>query len=96
LTTYLFRSYGIASDVIQLKINVDDASLRIYTAVPCGLILNELVSNCLKHGFPKGREREIRIELGSDDDGQFTLMVSDNGVGFPNDLDFRETESLGL
>jgi two-component sensor histidine kinase len=96
LTTCLFRSYGIASDVIQLKINVDDASLRIYTAVPCGLILNELVSNCLKHAFPKGREREIRIELGSDDDGQFTLMVSDNGVGFPNDLDFRETESLGL
>ena len=96
LTSYLFRSYGVHSNVIQLKVNVDDVFLSIDTAVPCGLILNELVSNSLKHAFPDGREGEIRIELGSDDDNRFTLMFGDNGVGFPEDLDFRNTESLGL
>ena len=75
---------------------MDDVFLGIDTAVPCGLILNELVSNSLKHAFPGGREGEIRIELRLDDDKKFTLMVSDNGVGIPKDLDFRNTESLGL
>jgi two-component sensor histidine kinase len=70
--------------------------LGVDTAIPCGLIINELVSNSLKHAFPAGRAGEIRIELWSDDDGQFTLMVSDNGVGLPKDLDFRATQSLGL
>ena len=59
-------------------------------------MINELVSNSLKHTFPHGREGEIRLELRADDEGQFTLMVRDNGVGFPEDLDSRNTESLGL
>ena len=96
LASYIFRSHGVNANVIKLKIKVDDVFLGIDMAVPCGLILNELVSNSLKHAFPGGREGEIRIELRSDDDGQFTLMVSDNGVGIPKDLDFRNTESLGL
>jgi two-component sensor histidine kinase len=96
LANYLFRSYGVNSNIIELKINVDDVFLGIDTAVPCGLIINELVSNSLKHAFPDGREGEIRIELWSNHDSQFTLMVSDNGVGFPKDLDFRDTQSLGL
>jgi PAS domain S-box-containing protein len=95
LANYLFRSYGFNSNVIKLKINVDDVFLSIDTAVPCGLILNELVSNCLKHAFPKGGEGEIGIELCSNDD-KFTLTVGDNGVGLPKGLDFRKTESLGL
>ena len=97
LTNYLFRSYGVNPDVISLKINVDDdVFVSIDTAVPCGLIINELVSNGLKHAFPDGREGEIRTGLRLDHDGQFTLMVSDNGVGLPEGLDFRSTESLGL
>jgi two-component sensor histidine kinase len=63
-------------------------------AIICGLIINELVSNSLKHAFPEGREGEIRIGLCSEN--KFTLMVNDNGIGFPEDLDFRNTESLGL
>ena len=87
----------------------DDVSLDIDTAIPCGLILSELVSNSLKHAFPEGREGEIRIEFTgghrvaapTEDNNrspseEFTLIVSDNGVGFPQDLDFRSTESLGL
>jgi PAS domain S-box-containing protein len=96
LTNYLFRSYGVSTDVIQLKINMDDVPLSIDTAIPCGLIVNELVSNSLKYAFPDGKGGEIRIELGSDGDNRFALMVSDDGVGLPEDVDFRKTESLGL
>ena len=96
LASYLGRSYGVNTNVIQLKTNLHDVFLGVDTAIPCGLILNELVSNCLKHAFPDGREGEIRIELRSDGNGEFTLMVSDNGVGLLEDLDFRNTESLGL
>jgi PAS domain S-box-containing protein len=96
LANYLFRSYGVHWNVITLRMNVDNASMGIDTAVPCGLILNELVSNCLKHAFPGGREGEIHIELRSDHEGQFTLMVRDDGVGVPKDLDFQNTKSLGL
>jgi two-component sensor histidine kinase len=95
LVSYLFRSYEVHSNVIKQKINIADVSLGIDAAVPCGLILNELVSNSLKHAFPDGRVGEIRIGLSSDN-GKFTLMVSDNGVGFPKDLDLRNTQSLGL
>ena len=95
LANHLFRSYGVNSNLIRLKINVDDVFLGIDTAIPFGLIINELVSNSLKHAFPDGREGEIRIGLRADD-GEFSLVVSDNGVGFPRDLDFRDTQSLGL
>ncbi len=59
------------------------------------MIVNELVSNSLKRAFPAGREGKIGIGLRSDN-GKFTLIVSDNGAGFPKDLDFRNTETLGL
>jgi PAS domain S-box-containing protein len=96
LANHLFHSYGVNTNLIQLRIYAGDVFLGVDTAIPCGLILNELVSNSLKHAFPDGRGGEIRIELLADDEGQFTLMISDNGVGFPEDLDFRDTASLGL
>jgi PAS domain S-box-containing protein len=95
LVTYLFRAYGVNPNVIKLKIHLGNVLLGVDTAIPCGLIINELVSNSLKHAFPDGREGEICIEFRSDD-SQCTLMVGDNGVGFRQDLDFRDTGSLGL
>ncbi len=95
LVNHLFRSYGVNSNVIRLKVNVGDISLGVDTAIPCGLIINELVSNSLKHAFPDGREGEIHIELRSDDGG-CTLMIGDNGVGFPKGLEFRRVGTLGL
>ena len=101
LTAYLFGSYKVNPDAITLKINVEDVSLNIDMAIPCGLIINELVSNSLKHAFPPeedgpaSQEGEIRIGLYADGD-KLILIVSDNGVGLPKDLDFRNTESLGL
>jgi PAS domain S-box-containing protein len=95
LANYLFRSYGVNTNLIKLKIHVDDVSLGVDAAIPFGLVVNELVSNSLKHAFPDDRAGEIRITLRLDG-GQSLLMVSDNGVGFPENLDFRDTRSLGL
>jgi len=92
----LFRSYKADYDLITLKTNIDDVFLGIDTAIPCGLIINELVSNSLKYAFPEGGQGEIRIDLHSQKEGKFTLIASDSGVGFPKGLDFRNTESLGL
>lgn len=88
----LVRSYG-APD-IALTIEVDDVSLGMDAAVPCGLIINELVSNCLKHAFPE-KKGEIAVRLSSAD-GTVELAVCDNGIGIPEDVDFRNTKSLGL
>ena len=97
LVTDLADSYGVKPDGIKLKINVHEVLLGVDTAIPCGLIINELVSNALKHAFPAGREGEIRIDfLRSVNTNTFTLMIHDNGVGFPNDVDFQNTETMGL
>jgi len=96
LTVNLFHSYGVDSSAIQLVLNISDILLDIDTAIPCGLIINELVSNSLKHAFPAGEKGEVCVNLSSNTDNKFKLIVSDNGVGFPEDLNFRNTESLGL
>jgi two-component sensor histidine kinase len=95
LATNLFYFYGTDSELIKLKINITDVSFDVNTAIPCGLIINELVSNCLKYAFPEGKSGEININLQPVKD-KFVLVVSDNGVAFPVDLDFRNTETLGL
>jgi two-component sensor histidine kinase len=96
LATYLLRSQNAHRRGITLKTETEDVLLKIDTAIPCGLILNELVSNALKHAFPNGRRGEIRVELRASRDHQVVLKVGDNGVGFPQGMDFHQTESLGL
>ena len=95
LTTHLFRSYGLSPRAVRMVYAVADVPLDIDIAVPCGLIVNELVSNALKYAFPEGREGEIRIGLRATSCG-CALTVSDTGIGFPEDLDFENTSSLGL
>ena len=80
---------------VTVAIDVGDVLLSIDTAIPCGLIVNELVSNSLKHAFPEGRSGEIGIALHSRDNC-VELMVSDNGVGIPENFDFKTSETLGL
>ncbi len=96
LIGYLSQVYNAAARGIVLDIRADDISLAIDVAVPCGLILNELVSNALKHAFPDGRTGHIQIELQIYGNHQATLTIADNGVGFPTNLDFHNTSSLGL
>ena len=96
ITTHLMRAYGVDPNRIKLNINVGDVFLDIDSAIPCGLIINELFSNALKHAFPEGREGEVQIDLFQDRNREFTLLISDNGVGLPEGMDFKNTESLGL
>jgi len=96
LANDLFASYRVSASRISLKLEIEDLSLGIDTAIPTGLIINELVTNCLKYAFSKDSDGEIRISLRSLNDGQNELIVSDNGVGIPETLDIKNAESLGL
>ncbi len=96
LVNDLFLSYKVSTGKVALKMNIETVSFGIDTAIPCGLIINELVSNSLKYAFPKGKDGEIKISLRTLEEGDIELIVSDNGVSIPKDLDFRNTESLGL
>ncbi|MBW3598783.1 MAG: PAS domain S-box protein [Planctomycetes bacterium] len=91
----LVRSFRRGAEV---QIDVAEAAMTLDTAIPCGLIINELVSNSLKHAFPTDEPGWIHIRLApqAESAGWVQLTVSDNGVGLPADLDFRRTESLGL
>lgn len=92
----LFRTFGVNSDVINFNMDIDKVFLNINQAIPCGLILNELLSNALKHAFPDGRKGQVDISLRAKANGNIVMSVSDNGVGFPDGLDFRNTDSVGL
>ncbi|MBZ0107740.1 MAG: HAMP domain-containing protein [Candidatus Scalindua rubra] len=96
LVNGLLLSYKMDTNKITLKINIKTFFFAIETAIPCGLIINELISNSLKYAFPEGRDGEINISLRSLDNDELEIIVSNDGVNFPNDLDFRDTESLGL
>jgi len=95
LATHLFHAYQVRARGIRLQVEVEEVTLGIDTAIPCGLIINELLSNALKHGFPQGREGEIYVGLQAQG-AQLCLTVANDGVNFPLDLDFRNTVSLGL
>lgn len=96
LTGHLFRSYGVDNAMIRLELRVADVELDIDTGLTCGLIIDELVSNCLKHAFPAGRGGQITIDLHENDDHTFTLRVGDDGVGIPRDGVLNNPDSLGL
>jgi two-component sensor histidine kinase len=96
LASYLHRSYGATSSQVSLKVDVDPISLGIDVAIPCGLIISELVSNSLKHAFPDGRQGQILVQLHLGQGSQCTMVVSDDGIGVPESLDLQASESLGL
>jgi two-component sensor histidine kinase len=97
LADNLLRSYAANVQAATLCTEAAGVWLNIDTAIPCGLIINELVSNALKHAFPAlTSDNEISVEIVRSEDNQLTLTVRDNGIGFPPDLDFRNTDSLGL
>ena len=86
---------GLSSQV-TFKLEVESVQVSIDVAIPCGLILNELISNARKHAFPDERSGEIQIRLGQEAGRRIVLTVSDNGVGFPAGFDPRQSTSLGL
>ena len=101
LVTSLLRSYGVLANAIAVHISVENVSLSLDTAVPCGLLINELVSNALKHAFPrldrsKGKKGDLTIRLRSAGQDTFELTVRDNGVGMPPEVDVAHPETFGL
>lgn len=92
----LFHAYGVSSEVVSLKIGAEGIFLGIDAAIPCGLILNELVTNALKHGLPAGRKGAICIDIQPSGPGLLTLSVRDDGVGLPEDFDLQTSRTLGL
>lgn len=97
LVNNLFFVYGVNSDIITINLDIDDVFLDVGTAIPCGLIINELISNSLKHAFPIGRSGEIYVNISHlKSDNKIALIVGDNGIGTPEEFSFNNQESLGL
>jgi len=99
LAKNLFYSYAADPNRVKMSVNVDKVMLDINTAIPLGLILTELISNCLKYAFPEEESGEIKVDFhSSTDEGphKFRLTVSDNGVGLPPDFDPKKSDSLGI
>ena len=95
LVSNLFYSYNIKESQIKPIIKIEDVNLNIETAIPCGLIINELISNCLKYAFPNQMKGEIIITLKSIED-KFELVISDNGIGLPEKININKIKTLGL
>lgn len=93
--TNLFQTYAADASRIKLDFDVEDVLLDINIAVPLGLIVNELISNSLKHAFPPGKSGVINIKF-YENTNHYELVLKDNGVGFPDNLDYKNTDSLGL
>jgi len=96
LVLTVFNTFGIDPSRHSTKFDIDNVHLSVDIATPCSLIINELVSNSLKHAFPEGKRGEVFVALKAIADRKFELTVGDDGVGFPKTLDFRTTKSLGL
>ncbi|MBF0553857.1 MAG: response regulator [Nitrospirae bacterium] len=96
LLDHLYRSYCIDTSCILMSTDIDKATIGLDTAVPCGLIVNELVSNSLKHAFKGQQGGRLSVSLHKLDDGQFKLTVSDTGVGLSDGIDLKNSKTLGL
>lgn len=98
LVADLFTSYGVGPDRIHLKLDIDINAdvIPVDTAVPCGLIVNELLSNSVKYAFPQGRPGEVRVELRRLGPHGYRLVVADDGIGLPHDFDLAQAQTLGL
>lgn len=92
----LFQAYEIHAEGVKLQTNIAPCSLNIDTAVPCGLIINELVTNALKYAFKGQSKGKINIDFTWESNRLCVLTVSDSGIGFPQDLDYRKARTLGL
>ncbi len=95
LVTHLLSIYFTKESRIKVIQDVQNVFLDINRAIPCGLLINELVTNSLRHAFGQNGNEKICITI-SEEDGKYFLMVKDNGKGFPDKLDFQDTDTLGL
>jgi PAS domain S-box-containing protein len=95
LISNIFHATGVSLENIEFTINIEDTPLSVDKAIPCGLILNELITNAVKHAFPEGRG-VLRVELKKLNEKDILLAVSDNGVGLPPQFEIGKSKSLGM
>ncbi|MCK5051384.1 MAG: PAS domain S-box protein [Candidatus Cloacimonetes bacterium] len=95
LTAQIFISYGADSNLVKLITDIKDVLLDINIGIPCGMIINELVSNSIKYAFPEGRKGEISVSL-TFKNQIYKLCVKDNGIGFPGEVDLENSSTFGL
>ncbi|MBN1534687.1 MAG: PAS domain S-box protein [Spirochaetes bacterium] len=96
LVSILFDSYNVSPDRVSLSFDLEDVMVSIDVAIPCGLIVNELVSNSLKHAFPGEGIGAVVVSLQREPEGDIVIGISDNGIGVHRGFNFRESESLGI
>ena len=96
LTQLIAQSYMVLPNQVAFTLNLEDVFVLIDTAIPCGLILNELISNSLTHAFPDGKNGEIKVQLHRTGNGVIHLCIADNGVGMPPGYDVRREGRMGL
>jgi two-component sensor histidine kinase len=96
LTAELFGAFAANSGIVRLRLDLDSIVLDMHQSAPCGLILNELVTNSLKYAFPNSRAGEILVSLHRGSGNIVTLQVADNGIGMTPGLDWKESKTLGL
>jgi two-component sensor histidine kinase/CHASE2 domain-containing sensor protein len=96
LTSGLLSTFAGVASKVRINVDINDVMLGVNSAVPCGLIVNELVTNCFKYAFKPGQPGEIKIGMERIEPSRFRLSVADDGTGVPKGFDFRNTESLGM
>lgn len=96
LCDYLLRSQKASSKKIEVQIDIPEISLSIDTVIPLGILINEAVTNALKYAFAEGEDGIISIGLDHAFDSTYRLKIADNGVGFPKEMTYTKTKSLGL
>ena len=96
LCQYIFHSFPEAARHIKLSVESDNVAFDLDTAMPCGLLINEIVSNSLKYAFPSGQEGEISIRLKTTAENKICITVQDNGKGIPEEYDLKNPTTLGL
>ncbi|WP_413168175.1 PAS domain S-box protein [Capilliphycus salinus ALCB114379] len=96
LVENLFFSLGDTQGLVKSVVDVEPIQINLETAIPCGLLINELITNALKHAFPDGRPGEVYVEFYQDLEQKLHLTVRDNGVGISPDIDWENSPTLGL
>ncbi len=93
---HLYSSFNLDSDKIKIEVNIETVDIDLDKAIPCALIINETVTNCLRHAFAAGESGKIKIEFYKNDEGRYNLIIDDNGKGLPENFNMEDPKSLGF
>jgi PAS domain S-box-containing protein len=96
LTLLIWMSFETSTEKVLVSFNCDDIYVLIDIAIPVGLVINEILTNILKHAYPENQNGKVEITLKNDADGMILISISDNGIGLPDDFDISRSHSIGM